>query len=283
MGEAVVGVGDGALAVGVGLEVGQGLDAAVDAGVAHLLEADGRDEAGRAPGLGDLAVQLVDLLEREALGLVDHEPHEGGAHEAEAAPDEEHLDAQVRVALLAVAAAHEVRRRVGDGPVEQPVGRGRHRERLGPHLEREDLARDDPGHRAPRAREEEDVEAHERDEHLVRHQRRRRHAHDRHDELAYAHADGAEQEQWSSTPLLDHVQAREGREHVDDVGDDRDREGVIDARVLEEFRAVIWEKEGMVSTGARAVVEVVHVALDSQGDQGTKGDSQKIKLTPLSC
>jgi hypothetical protein len=53
----------------------------------------------------DLVVQLVDLLERESLGLVDHEVHKGDAQEAAAEPDEEDLGLQVRVARAVV---HEV-------------------------------------------------------------------------------------------------------------------------------------------------------------------------------
>lgn len=66
----------------------------------------------------DLGVQLVDLLERPALGLVDEQVHKGDAQEAAAEPDEEDLGLQVGVARAVV---DEVRRRVGDGPVEKPL------------------------------------------------------------------------------------------------------------------------------------------------------------------
>lgn len=65
-----------------------------------------------------LAVQLVDLLERQALGLVDEEVDEGDAEEAAAEPDEEDLGLQVGVPGPVV---DEVGRRVGDGPVEKPL------------------------------------------------------------------------------------------------------------------------------------------------------------------
>lgn len=42
---------------------------------------------------------------------------------------------------------------------------------------------------------------------------------DGNDELAHAHADGTEQQQWSTTPCLNEVQAGEGRADVDARGD----------------------------------------------------------------
>ena len=54
----------------------------------HILETHGRHELGRLPGLGHLGVELVDLLEREALGLVDEGVDEADADEAEGAPVE---------------------------------------------------------------------------------------------------------------------------------------------------------------------------------------------------
>ncbi len=229
-----------ALALRVSPHIGQRLHAAVGARVTRVMEAGRRHEARRAPGLAYLAVQLVDLLERQALGLVDQRVHKCGAHEAEAAPDEENLDAQIRVTRFA--AAHEVRDGVGNGPVQQPVRRRRHGQRLGAHLEREQLARHDPRHGAPRAGEEEDVDAHKRHQHLVGDGRLRRDAHNRHDELAHAHADGAEEQQRPAAPRLDHVQARKGRHDVDDVGDERRGEGVLDARVVEEVGAVVEDE-----------------------------------------
>lgn len=66
----------------------------------------------------DLAVQLVDLLQGEALGLVDVEVHKRDAQEAAGKPDEEDLGLQVGVAVTVV---NKVRRGVGNGPVEQPL------------------------------------------------------------------------------------------------------------------------------------------------------------------
>lgn len=114
--------------------------------------------------MGDLGVELVDLLEGKTLGLVDHGPDEEDADEAEAAPDEEDLCAEVGVTgsgidhvgssaedLLASAQRTVVRvwNLLSDGPVEKPVGGGGHGERLGAHLEREELTGDDPGDGTP--------------------------------------------------------------------------------------------------------------------------------------
>ena len=116
--------------------------------VLNILEADSRNEALALPRLADLEVKLVDLLEGQTLGLVDHEVDEGDADEAEAAPDEEDLGLQVGVAGALV---DHVGGGVGDGPVEEPVGGGGHGEGLGADLEGEDLAGDDPGDRTPGA------------------------------------------------------------------------------------------------------------------------------------
>ena len=49
-----------------------------------LLEADSRDEPSGVLGVGNLGVELVDLFEGEAFGLVDKEVDEGAADNAEA-------------------------------------------------------------------------------------------------------------------------------------------------------------------------------------------------------
>ena len=87
--------------------------------VLHVLEGDGRHEALRFPGLVDLGIQLVDLLERKTLGLVDHGPDEEDADEAASAPDEEDLGTQVGIARACV---DHVRGGVSNTEVEEPVG-----------------------------------------------------------------------------------------------------------------------------------------------------------------
>jgi len=221
------------------LDISERLPAIIRPDIRHLGVGDGRHEALGLPRLADLGVELVDLLEREALGLVDGEVDESATDEAEAAPDEEDFGLQVSVPGARV---DHVRGGVGDGPVEQPVGGGGHGEGFGAGLEREELARDDPGDGAPGAGEEEDVHAHEGDEDLVGDERAGRGADDGDDELAHAHADGAEEEERAPAPLLDHVEAGKGGEDVDDVGDQADDEGVGDAGALEEGGAVVEDE-----------------------------------------
>ena len=71
----------------------------------------------------DLIIQLVNLLEGKALGLVDHEVDERDAQETAAEPDEEDFRLQVGVSGPEV---DQVRRGIGDCPVQEPVGGGRH-------------------------------------------------------------------------------------------------------------------------------------------------------------
>jgi len=228
------------LLLGVGLEVLQGAALHLARHVAHIGVVHRGHKARRLPGEAHLGVHLVDLLQGQVLGLVDAHVHEHGAHEAEAAPDEEDLGLQVRVARPGV---DHVRRRVGDGPVEQPVGRRRDRQAPRARLEREQLTRHNPGDGAPRAGEEEDVDADKGDEHLVGHDRRGRRADDGDDVLAHKHAHGAEEQQRPPSPLLDHPEAGEGGDDVDDVGDQGDDKGVLDAGVLEVRGTVVdWTR-----------------------------------------
>jgi hypothetical protein len=145
----------------------------------------------------DLRIQLIDLLQRQALRLVDHKPHKGNAEEAAREPDEKDLALQVCVPRAPV---HEVWRGVGDRPVQQPVRRGRHGEGFGADLEGEDFTGHHPRNGAPGRGEEEDVDADERDGCLLRAEvlgkdvsvgmlPRGRRAEDRNEELGDRHAD----------------------------------------------------------------------------------------------
>lgn len=219
-------------------------------GVLVLLPGLGRLPRRRLARNLDLGVQLVDLLQAEALCLVDEEVDVGDAQEAGAEPHEEDLGLQVGKALAVV---DQVRRGVGNGPVEQPVGGRGHAERLGPRVEREDLARDDPRQGPPGAGEEEDEDAHKchggllpdeiLDEDvavvvLARGQR----AAERDDELRDAHADGAKQEQRAAAPSVNGQEARDRGGHVDGRRDHGNGEAAGDARVLEVARAVVEDE-----------------------------------------
>ena len=72
----------------------------------------------RLPRPALVVVQLVDLLKRHILGLVDEEVHEKHRDPGETAPDPEH------VGLRRVESAGEVGGDEGEEPVEEPVGGG---------------------------------------------------------------------------------------------------------------------------------------------------------------
>lgn len=101
------------------------------------VELDAGDKFCRLPRAVHGLVQLIDLLERQALGLVDEEVDEEGAEEAAGAPDEEDFGAERGIAGAAV--DHEGGG-VGDGPVEEPVAGDGERDGFGAEAEGEDLA-----------------------------------------------------------------------------------------------------------------------------------------------
>ena len=131
------------------------------------------------------------------------------------APDEEHLDAQIRrldTRRTRRARIDKVRRSVPNAEVPQPVRRSRHRHALRADSEREYLPRDDPRDGPPRRREERDVEAHEGDEHALRGEVHLGggaggfagcHAYDGDYELAEAHPDGADEEEAPAADAVD--------------------------------------------------------------------------------
>jgi hypothetical protein len=113
----VLGVLSTPLAGSISLDISQACTAGVGIHVLNILERDGGNETRRLPRVGALSVELVDLLEGESLGLVDHGPDEEDADEAASAPDEEDLGAHVGVAGAVV---DHVGGSVTDGEVEKP-------------------------------------------------------------------------------------------------------------------------------------------------------------------
>ena len=229
------------LAGSISLDVSKAGAAVIGLHILNVLEGDAGDEARGLPGLGALAVELVDLLEGETLGLIDHAPDEEDADEAASAPDEEDLCAHVGVSGAIV---DHVGGGVSNGEVEEPVAGGGHGERLGTDLEREDLTGNDPGDWAPGAGEEEDVDADECDQSLLG-------SHvlntsdstgNSDDELADSHTDGTEEEKVAATPLLDKVETGKGGGDVDARGNHSDNKGVPDTRVLEEGSSVVEDE-----------------------------------------
>jgi len=66
----------------------------------HLRKMQRRPKLLALPRLAHNTIQLIDLFERQALGLVDEEPDEGDADEAAGAPDEEDFGLEVGVVLV---------------------------------------------------------------------------------------------------------------------------------------------------------------------------------------
>ena len=55
--------------------------------VFHFLEIDTGNKARGLPGMGNLGVQLVHLLQTQPFGLIDEEVHEEGANNAKTSYD----------------------------------------------------------------------------------------------------------------------------------------------------------------------------------------------------
>ena len=118
--------------------------------------------------------------------------------------------------------------------------RNRERHGLGTHVGREDLTGDDPRDGTPGGREAGDGGADKGNERLLTGLvlGGDGDTDDRDEVLADTHDGGTVEEERAATEPLDTPHTRKGHEHVDDVGGDRDQEGVLDTRVLEEGRAV---------------------------------------------
>lgn len=172
-----------------------------------------------------LSVHLIDLLEREQTGFVDEEVGKGDTTGAGTGPDEEHLGTE---ASVAGAGLDKVWSGVTDTEVPEPVGSSAERESLGTDGEGEDLSTHDPGGGTPGGGETGDVYADESDESLATRGvgAGNRDTDNGNDKLAKAHPNGTPDEEVSSTDALHHVHAWKSSNDVDDVGDDREDEGV---------------------------------------------------------
>lgn len=202
---------------------------------------------------------LVNLLERQALGLGNKEVGVDEGRQAETAPDEEHTGLHVGVTG---AGAHHVRGDDSDDGVPQPVGGGREGNTTRSDREREDLADDNPGTRTPSRGEEEDEDGNEGDLSVdssnvvgsgvasgvkVRLVETNRHTDNGDDEQADTHTSSADNQDETTTKLLNGVERDGGRQDVDESEDQRHQEGVADGTGrLEEGRGVV---EDEVDTG----------------------------------
>lgn len=219
---------------------------------------------GRSPG-GGLLHHLIDLLERETLGLGDEEVSVDKGAGAETAPDEE--DGRLEVAALLT---DHVRGDYGDDGVPEPVGGGRETDTARADGEREDLADQDPGTGTPGRGEEEDEDGDEGDlgvdgVDVVGNGRiavggkvglveADGDTDDGDDKLADCHAKGAPEEDGAAAETLDGPERDRGGEDVDDGEDHGDEELVLDgAGGLEERGGVV---EDEVDTGPEFFVSI---------------------------
>lgn len=227
-----------------------------------------------ARGAGSRLLQhLVDLLEGKTLGLGDEEVGEYEGNAAESAPHEEDVGAETgRVGAV----GDEVGGDDTDDAVPEPVRGSGETDTTRADGEREDLADDDPGARSPGGSEDGDVQADERN-----------HGadsvgvgvggvsvlasggtNDPDDELHDDHTSGTEDEDGTTSNLLDHDEGSRGGEHVDEGGDHGDQEGVVDrAELLEEDGA---EVEDEVDTS-----KLLH-HLDEDTDKGTASVGRRL-------
>lgn len=90
----------------------------------NLREGDSWFPTNGVPCAADLGVQLIHLLQGKTFGLIYHEVNESNAKEAASEPNEENFGLQIGIARAII---HQVRGRVGDGPVEQPISGGGYR------------------------------------------------------------------------------------------------------------------------------------------------------------
>jgi len=209
-----------------------------------------------------LGKHLVNLLQSKTLGLRDHEVRVDKGASAETSPNEE--DGRSEVTPVGV---DHVRGDDGDDGVPEPVGGGGQGDTSGSDGQGEDLSDQDPSTGTPSAGKEEDEDGDESDlgvdgrdvsgdkdgvtggvdtvlDELVESDGN---SDDGDEELADHHGTSADDQELSSTKLLDGVERDRGGAHVDNGKDHRDDEWVVDGTGrLEEGSRVVEDK---VDTG----------------------------------
>ena len=127
--------------------------------------------------------------------------------------------------------------------VPEPVGGGGQGNTLGTNGQRVDLADNDPGGGTPGGGKAKDVKAHKNDQAGAGGLGAGQGSADgADDELADQHKTGTPDEQLAAAKLLDAIEGDRGGDDVDQVGDERDEEGVLDARLLEEGGTVVEDE-----------------------------------------
>lgn len=230
----------------------------------RLVEVAASSEGGAGLPLGGgtgggLLQHPVDLLKGQTLGLRDKEVGIDEGAGAQAAPDEE--DRGLQVALIL---SDHVRGDDGDDGVPQPVGGSGQTNTAGSDGQREDLANDNPGARAPGGSEPEDRDGNEGDlgvdsRNVVGDGRIRvigvgvglvetnGDTDGGNDELADKHTEGTNDENSTTTEALDSPERQRGRQNVNQSENHGDKERVVDgASGLEEGGGIV---EDEVDTG----------------------------------
>jgi hypothetical protein len=174
-------------------------------GHAHLIsESSSRSPASRVTRSNFLQ-HLINLLKRQPLGLRDEEVSVDASAGAQSTPDEENLGTEV---TLTLGLANHVGSDGGDDCVPEPVAGGRETDTAGTDGQREDLADQDPSAGSPGGCEKGDGEADEGDLGLGGGLILGRDggAEDCGEELADEHAQGAPDEQGTTTEAFDGVE-----------------------------------------------------------------------------
>lgn len=233
--------------------------------------------AGRSTGSG-LLHHLVDLLERQTLGLGDEEVGVDESASAETSPDEE--DGGLQVALVGT---DHVGGDDGDDGVPQPVGSSGQSNTTRSDRQREDLTNDNPGTRTPGGGEEEDEDGDEGDLSIdsgdvvgnvlgsvggigVGLVETNGDTNDGDEELADEHTKSTEDEDGTATESLDSPERQRSGADVDQGEDEGDQEGVADGT-------------GGLEEGSRVVEDEVDTSpLLHHLHRGTEDGSSQVRL-----
>lgn len=188
----------------------------------------GRNERLGLPGLGNILVKLVDLLQRKTLGLVDGHESKEETEEVETTPDEENVGTQVTLVWV-----NHVWSRVSNGPVPQPVRSGTQSDRLGSGSQWEQLTNNDPSGRTPSGSEEGNEDTAEGDKHVLGGLGVGSNTSDGNNQLGDRHTCSTSQQDVSSTDNFHQKNTRNSGTDVNNVGGQRDGETVNTSRLEE--------------------------------------------------
>jgi len=188
---------------------------------------------------GSILVENINLFESEALGLGNAEVGEDETSEASGSPEEEHLWSEV-----SVFGVDNVWSGITDTKVPQPIGGDGEGHCLCSDGEREDFRSDDPSDWSPSGSEEGNVDADKGYEDLLTGVVVDGDGDtDNGDNvLADDHTGGTDEQETTTSDVVDGPESGEGHADVDDVGGDGDQEWIGDTRVLEEGGSVIEDE-----------------------------------------